>query len=315
MIPAFFKKPWLHFLLMGIALYVLQQKLESGQLAEIELPSEEKIAELRGQWLRTAGRPPSEQQLQQLVNNEINQEILFQQALRYQWHLDDPVVRQRLIQDVRFLDPDNNSDDEVLYQQALDLQLHLNDLVVRRRLIQRMEMMAFAPTRQGPVDELALQRVYENNLQDYVQPPRIDFRHVFISRDKHEQPLELALERKQQLATADREAMYSLSDPFMHGYEFKGLTQAQLARYFGADFSKALFVQALSADSRQQWLGPLASSYGQHLVWLDQLEPARQKSFAEVRKQIQAQWRREQEQLALQRLIKQLRSEYGFDAA
>jgi parvulin-like peptidyl-prolyl isomerase len=310
----FINKPWLHFLLLGFALYVLQLELQGRQLPEIAVPSADKIAELRGQWLRSTGALPTAQQVQGLIDNEINQEILFQQALRYQWHLEDPIVRRRLIQNVRFLDPGAQGDDDELFQQALDLQLQFNDLVVRRRLIQRMEMMAYAPVRQGEVDEATLQAIYNNNLARYVQPPQVYFRQVYISRDQHQHPQQVALARKQQLLTASKQSFSSLSDPFMHGYEFKGLSEAQLARYFGADFARQLFTLA-DDDRLQQWLGPLASSYGQHLVWLEQVSAAQQKSFAQVRTQILAQWRREQEQLALQQLMKQLRSEYGIDAA
>ena len=311
----FIKKPWLHFLVIGAVLYSLQSGLQPQQLAEIALPTEERVAQLRGQWLRSTGYPPTEKQVQQLIDREVNQEILFQEALRYQWQQTDPVIRQRLIRDVLFVDPDNDGDEQALFEQALDLQLHLNDLVVRRRLIQRMEMMAFAPIRQGPVDEVALLVNYENHLDDYVRAPLISFEHIFISRDQHADPQQRALSVQEKLSVLDGQTINTFSDPFMHGFEFTGLSQVQLSRYFGADFAKQLFAKIANADWQQRWLGPLASSYGQHLVWVKQVEPAQQKPFEQVRKQILAQWRREQERLALQGLINQLRSEYGFDAS
>ena len=311
----FIKKPWLHFLVIGAVLYSLQSGLQPQQLAEIALPTEERVAQLRGQWLRSTGYPPTEKQVQQLIDREVNQEILFQEALRYQWQQTDPVIRQRLIRDVLFVDPDNDGDEQALFEQALDLQLHLNDLVVRRRLIQRMEMMAFAPIRQGPVDEAALLALYENHLIDYVRAPLISFEHIFISRDQHADPQQRALSVQEKLSGLDGQTINTFSDPFMHGFEFTGLSQVQLSRYFGADFAKKLFAKIANADWQQRWLGPLASSYGQHLVWVKQVEPAQQKPFEQVRKQILAQWRREQERLALQGLINQLRSEYGFDAS
>ena len=310
----FLRKPWLHFLMIGAALYILQPTLQPGQLPAIAAPTEERVAELRGQWLRSTGYPPTVKQLQLLIDNELDQEMLFQQALRYQWHLSDPVVRQRLVRDMLFIDPDSSSDEDALFKQALDLQLHLNDLVVRRRLIQRMEMTAFAQVRESEVDELALQQLYNMHLADYVQPPRIYFHHLFFSRDQHADPQQLASVVKQELSGFERGQVETYSDPFMHGFEFRGLDEAQIARYFGADFSRLLFGQLKKNAWQQRWIGPLSSSYGEHLVWIDEVEPAQQKSFQEVRKQILSHWRREQEQLALQRMLKQLRSEYGIDA-
>ena len=178
-----------------------------------------------------------------------------------------------------------------------------------------MEMMAFASIRQGPVDEAALLAQYQNNLDDYIREPLISFKHIFISRDKHNNPRQRALTVQAKISDLEARAANSFSDPFMHGFEFSGLSQSQLSRYFGADFSQQLFAKLATENWYQRWLGPLGSSYGQHLIWIKQVEPAQQKSFEIVRKQILAQWRREQERLALQRLINQLRSEYGFDAS
>ncbi len=310
-----FKKPWLHFLLIGALLYILQATLQTVPRVTIQLPSEERIAELRGQWLRSTGYPPSAEQVQQLVDDEINQEILFQQALRLQWHLTDAVVRQRLIRDVLFVDPENNSDEQALFEQAIELGLHENDLVVRRRLVQRMEMMAYAPIRLGAVDEQALQSIYENNPTAFVQSPRIKFRHVFISSDRHAEAVQQARSRLQQLSTVTAESSSRLSDPFLHGLQFNSLNESQIARYFGADFSRELFQQVQYEAWQDRWLGPITSSYGEHLVWIEAAQTAQQKPFAEVRKTIVSQWRREREQQALNEMIKQLRREYGFDQA
>ena len=78
----FIKKPWLHFLVIGAVLYSLQSGLQPKVLAQIALPTEDRVAQLRGQWLRSTGYPPTEKQVQQLIDNEVNQEILFQEVMR-----------------------------------------------------------------------------------------------------------------------------------------------------------------------------------------------------------------------------------------
>lgn len=60
---------------------------------------------------------PTEQQWQQILADEIDEEILYREALTRQWHLTDSVVRQRLIRNMRFLNP-KTQDDEALIDAA-----------------------------------------------------------------------------------------------------------------------------------------------------------------------------------------------------
>lgn len=319
---ALLKKPWLHFILIGICVYAAQRWQQEPQLIAIDGPTTEKIAELSGQWLRSTGRAPTEQQLQQLVENEINQEILFQEALSRNWHLTDTVVRQRLIRDIRFLDPDTDGSDNQLIKQALFMGLHQNDLVVRRRLIQRMEMLAYAPIRRAEPDEQILQTRFEQQSANLMRPGLLHFQHVFLSRDRHSDALLKAQELLQKLQQSTAEgAVAGVSeqgDPFLHGLRFERLSEKQLSRYFGVEFAAQLFEPFLKIHNEaaadrgllKQWWGPIRSSYGQHIVWVDQFQAATPKSFDEVRKQLLAQWRREQEQLSLQTMLSELRKEY-----
>ena len=307
----FLTQPWLHFVVIGLLLYAAQQWLQPVPPTIIAPPSEEKIAELRGQWLRATGRPPSELQVQRLVENEIDQEILFQEALTRNWHITDPVVRQRLIRDMRFLDPDSRDSDEQLVKNALAMELHENDLVVRRRLVQRMEMLAFAPL-QGAEPELAvLEEMYQQNSSQLLHPAQVQFQHSFISRDKFSDPKERALEMLA-LVAGDQspERGKSLSSPFLHGLAFGRLNAKQIGRYFGVEFADKLVELAAETASTTGWQGPLRSSYGEHLLWVESYRPPTAKNFAEVKKQLLGEWRRQQEQERLALMLAELREHY-----
>lgn len=315
------KAPWLHFIVIGLCLYGVQQWHQEVAATPITAPTETKMAELRGQWLATTGRPPSSGQMQSLLENEINQEILFQDALRRHWHLTDTVVRQRLLRNVRFLDPQSKDNDDVLFDTALALELHENDLVVRRRLIQRMEMLAAASVTE-PADDSALRAVYQQNPQRFIRPELLKFRHCFFSRDQRTDPAAAAKQQLLSLVVLNTEASTTSTtaapgcDPFLHGIAFNYLNQAQAARYFGHGFAQALYAgfevdtEAAAALGVQQWLGPIESSYGQHLVFIDSVKAPQLRDFVEVEKQLRAEWRRSAEQQALQDLLARLRPRY-----
>jgi hypothetical protein len=320
-------KPWLHFLVLGLCLYCLklwlQLSLPPPEPRLIYPPSEEKIAQLRGQWLRSTGRIPSAEQLRQLIEHEVDQEILFQEALQQQWHLNDEVVRQRLLRDMRFLQTESDEgaqrllDDSALLKQALEMGLHNNDLVVRRRLIQRMEMQAFAPVRQSTPTEQHLAELYNNQAQPWVSSARLSFDHIYISHDQNEDAKRKAQEIYRR--STENTDVSVMSDPFLHGLQFVSLTQQQVASYFGAAFAQAVFSLATvnskeigtnNTDKQPAWSAPMSSTYGEHLVSIKNVQLERAKSFEEVRNQLIDQWRRQQELRALKVMLEQLRERY-----
>ena len=134
-------RPWLHFLLIGTGLYLLQGWLFPEPLPSVGPLAESQVENLRRQWFSTTGRMPDEQQLTRMVVAELDREILFREGLELEIHRIDPIVRQRLIRNMQFLGLGDGRSDEELYQDALRMELHLGDEVVKRRLIQVMEQL------------------------------------------------------------------------------------------------------------------------------------------------------------------------------
>lgn len=314
MASTFMNRPWIHFLLIGGLLYVGQFFYSAPTVDIIEPLSAQEIAKIRGQWLRTTGRPIKPQQLQLLVDSRIDQEILFAEAVKRKWHLEDPLVRQRLIRNMRFLEPDSSLGDERLFNQAVQLSLHKNDLVVRRRLIQMMELSAFATVRNKQPGEAILQSRFQASSDQFIKPATVGFEHIFINNDKHVLPLDRAhrlLASFSLQRCVDNPDSIMASDAFLHGLTFQKLSSRQAERYFGPVFVEQLLTLAAQKNtSSQGWLGPLSSSYGQHLICLHSYQPPESKLFADVRHLLLADWQTEQQQLALRALMAKLREHY-----
>lgn len=79
--------------------------------------------------------------------------------------------------------------DELLLNEAIKLNLHLNDNEVRRRLISIMEF-AYDPIVSEP-DEASLRAFYEQNKVDFYGPSRVDFDHLFFENKTKLTPNEL----------------------------------------------------------------------------------------------------------------------------
>lgn len=302
----FLFKPWCHFLLIGFALFFAKNNLPEEPV-QISPPDDIRLAQYRSQWQSLAGKPPSDAEISSMIQFEIGREILFQEALKQNWHKVDQVVRQRLLKNMRFLSNDKSIDDseDRLIEQALDLSLHQNDVVVRQRLIQIMELMAGLPfeSATAPVD--VLQQRYQLRKDEYYQAGNLNLRHIFI---RHAPNVNGVAEAKRRLQKVLQEEKVS-SDPFMHGLYFNKLDEHQAETYFGRDFQELLFAEA--AEGREgRWLGPLRSAYGEHLVLIEQHQSRQALEFEQVAPKLESEWRREKQDEAIAQLIEELRPFY-----
>jgi hypothetical protein len=298
-------RPWLHFVLLGFALFYLLRWIDPLPRPSVGPLSEARIESLQRQWFTTAGRGASEEQLEYMIRAELDRDMLFQEALGMELHLYDNVVRQRLIRNVRFLRLGEGKTEEEMYADALRMELHLGDEVVKRRLIQAMEQMLLAQASLAPPDDAAIQARFVRDAEILRRPARYSIEHVFFSRDRNAEVAVLAAQVRAQQMTPEQARQ--LGSPFLPGYVFRAQSAEQLARHFGSAF--VLNFQQLE-PLPQQWVGPVESTYGQHLVWVDAIEPARDAELEEVRAQISRDLLLEQRQQALRDAISQLRQDY-----
>lgn len=78
---------------------------------------------------------------------------------------------------------DQHVDDEVKYREALALGLERGDPVIRRRLIQRLEFLAEDLARTPDPDDDTLRRYMREHGQRYQTPERVTGEHVFLRTD------------------------------------------------------------------------------------------------------------------------------------
>ncbi len=90
---SFAKRPALHFVLIGTALYLLGR--QQSPPATLAL-SAARVAQLRADLTRQTGAPPSAEQEAALVAHELDQEILYREALARGLDRGDPSIRFRL---------------------------------------------------------------------------------------------------------------------------------------------------------------------------------------------------------------------------
>ena len=298
-------RPWIHFLVIGIALYWLQARLFPEPPTVIGPLPEARVEALQQQWVSTVGRLPTEAQLQRLIDSELDRDMMFQRALELNLHLYDPVVYQRLLRNMSFLGLAEGKTDEQRYEQALEMRLHLGDEVVKRRLIQIVEQLMLASNPPAVPSEEQIAAEFELRRDELRRPPRYSIEHIYFNRERE-------AEAEQVVARINAEAMgpeqaRELGSPFLPGYRFKRQSPEQLARHFGAAFVMNLEQAGPVAG---QWLGPIRSTYGLHYVFVEELEQSRDATLEEVRSQLLRDLESRARAEALAQSIESLRQDY-----
>jgi len=195
---------------------------------------------------------------------------------------DDPVVGARLLKLARYLElggTGEHADDE-LVAVAREVGLGGEDVVIRRYLVEAARLAIQRPVAADAPDEDAIREYHASHAERFTNPPRLRATHVYLSAARRGVDLERDADRlldELRVHGASPEASRALGDPFVRGATVAGSEDA-LARSFGASFARE--VAALPVGG---WHGPIASSYGLHLVWVEERAPARLAPLEEVR--------------------------------
>lgn len=105
------REPLLQFFVMGSALFALYAWTDAGRGggdfsgAEIVV-DDARVVELESRFRRLWQRPPSQAELQALVDDWIREEILYREGLAMGLERDDPVIRKRVAQKLSFISED-----------------------------------------------------------------------------------------------------------------------------------------------------------------------------------------------------------------
>jgi parvulin-like peptidyl-prolyl isomerase len=203
---------------------------------------------------------------------------------------------------------ENKVQQENLYREALAMGLDKDDEIVKRRMAQKMHFLAedVAAAREPTTAEL--EAWFEKNSAQFAQPPRLSFRHVYFSTDRRgARARDDAQQALARLAgqPVDAKLAGSLADPFMFQDYYRDRAPEFLGKEFGPPF--ALAVATLAPGS---WQGPIESGFGWHLVFVDTAIPGRIPAFEEVEPDVRTAWLGEQKERARDEAYSAMRTKY-----
>ena len=160
--------------------------------------------------------------------------------------------------------------EEALHREALALGMDQNDYVIKQRLIQSLQFITngFVSAAVDVSDE-EIGEYYEANRDDYYVDPYVTFTHVYFSNDRHGREQARQLAETQLAELNDQNVPFSEStrhgERFLYNVNYVERTEDFIASHFGKAMAAAVF-ELEPDDSR--WYGPFESAYGHHLVML-----------------------------------------------
>lgn len=195
-------EPLLHFFLIGALLFVLYGRLndnDTGGAEEIIISAavQDQIDET---FQRTWQRPPTNQEMDTLIEGWVREEILYRQGVAIGFDQGDPVIR--------------------------------------RRVAQKMNFVADGMVPESPSDE-ALNAWLEENRDDYEVAPRFTFEQIYINPDKHADDLDAYLASTLEALPGNAE-WSGLGDSIMLPAEATAATPRDIERVFGLEFAAAV---------------------------------------------------------------------------
>ena len=251
------KEPLLHFLLIGLGLFVLFE-IVAGDADEydsrvIEVDRERLLTFV--QFRSRAFEPgAAAERLDGLSPDELD----------------------RLIEDyVR---------EEALHREAMALGMDKNDYVIKRRMIQSIEFVTngFVTAAVEMTDD-DVREYYEANREDYFVPPYVTFAHVFLSAEDRD--AEAVAERADTLLAELNATQAPFShaprygDRFPYFVNYVERSPELVASHFGSRMAETVFSLQPSDTT---WQGPFESAYGAHLVMLVRKAEGRYPDLEEI---------------------------------
>ena len=194
--------------------------------------------------------------------------------------------------------------EEVYCREAVALGLDKDDTVIRRRLRQKMEFVSDDIAAQTDPTDADLTNYLQAHPDRFRVEQNLTFRQIYLDPQKHGEHLQRdAAALLGSLNQSDANA--PAGDAFLLEGEFDSVPLGKLAKQFGEEFAAKLATLQLG-----QWLGPIESGYGVHLVKITARTDGRLPALADVRDAVRREWDNAGRLEANEKFYQELRERY-----
>jgi len=202
---------------------------------------------------------------------------------------------------------DDQVKEEIAVREATSMGLDRDDTIIRRRLRQKMEFLVEDSVAAAPPTDAEVQAWLDQHPEPFRGEPRVGLRQVYVNVGRR--GASATAEAKRLLARL-RDAgpevrIDALGDASMLPRELPLGPVFEVTRAFGTEFATRV-----DAVAPGQWIGPVASPYGLHLVLVTGRVAPAPPVLADVRPLVERELMAERRRTQLQALYERLLARY-----
>jgi PPIC-type PPIASE domain len=199
--------------------------------------------------------------------------------------------------------------EEIAVREAIAMGLDRDDVIIRRRLRQKLEFVTEDAVASNPPTDTELQAWMSQHPESFRTEPQVAFRQVYVNTTRRGDAARADAERllTQLRAGGPHVATDNLGDPSMLPSEQAIEPLRDVARSFGDDFA-----QQVTTIEPGKWAGPVESSFGLHLVLVEENIPASRQELSDVRPLVEREFLAERRKTELQSLYERLSKKYSI---
>ncbi|MCX2743890.1 peptidylprolyl isomerase [Mangrovivirga sp. M17] len=197
---------------------------------------------------------------------------------------------------------------EVMYREALKMNLDHNDEVIKRRLAQKMDFITsdVSAMVNNPNEE-DLKEYYNKHSERYMRPAQYSFYQVCFTYDNHSDPVtqaKLVLENNSDISIDE---FTKLGDPLPFPFYYESIYANKLNSELGGNIAESMENQPLN-----QWIGPIESGFGIHLVYITEKTDPQLPSFAQMKDVIKRDYDYDMELDSREKIYKNIKKSYDL---
>ncbi len=173
--------------------------------------------------------------------------------------------------------------DEILFREAMAMDLDDRDLIIQRRLVQKLTFVFEDLAGSVESTDEELKEYMQENQEKYRIPEMMSFTQVYFNPEKRKDvtgEAKTVLDRLKSAKSAPEEAA-TLGDTIMIDSSYKERSPVEIARVLGNGFSDDLF-----SAGKMGWQGPIASTFGLHLVYIEKRSASKMPEFENIREDV-----------------------------
>lgn len=196
---------------------------------------------------------------------------------------------------------------ELAYREATSLELGRDDVIIRRRLQQLLESRSADDALRTPATQDDLQRFLDEHADVFQVDPLVTFRQIHfditqgaIVADATARFILGKLQNQE-----NDEDISNLGDPSALPFVFEGVRSADIVPIFGQEFTNRL-----SAAAVGEWVGPIPSTLGLHLIHVDKKAAGRLPQLEEIEDSVREAWLSAKRKTAINEMYRELAEQY-----